>query len=208
MVFDEDRYEIAMRGPDRVAGRTAEVFTVRPKDGYRYGYRLWVDRETAMLLKSQLTNEEDRLVEEFRFTEIGFPDLIADADVQPSTDIESFTWTRPEPAVNRKVSIDDADWRAMDLPPGFELAAVRSRSASAGNGQLKQLVYSDGLASVSVFIEMDIDESEFSEGLSRIGGARAYTTTREGCLITAVGDVPEKTARMIALSVRPVGEAR
>jgi negative regulator of sigma E activity len=55
-----------------------------------------------------------------------------------------------------------------------------------------------------VFIESDIGAADKVEGLSQIGTARAYTTTHDGCLITAVGDVPERTARMIALSVRPV----
>jgi sigma-E factor negative regulatory protein RseB len=69
---------------------------------------------------------------------------------------------------------------------------------------MEQLVYTDGLASVSVFIETGISATEEVEGLSQIGAARAYTTTLQGCLITAVGDVPERTAKMIALSIRPV----
>ena len=205
MVFDKARYEVTMRGPDRVAGRMAEVLTVHPTDGYRYGYRLWVDRVTATLLKTQLMNEQDRVVEEFLFTDISFPESIAEADLQPSANVDSFTRTRPEPVVNKGVGIEDADWQAMDLPPGFVLAAVRSRNSSGSSTPIRQLVYSDGLASVSVFIEEGVEESEYQDGLSQIGAARAYTTTEDGCLITAVGDVPEQTAKMIALSVRRIG---
>ena len=101
------------------------------------------------------------------------------------------------------MELGDADWGAVDLPSGFVLAAVRSKNAPGQSGPVEQLVYSDGVASVSVFIEMGVAASEQAEGLSQIGAANAYTATMEGRLITAVGDVPERTAKMIALSVRP-----
>ncbi len=204
MEFHDDSYDIATLGPGRAAGRECEVLSVHPRDGFRYGYRLWVDRATGMLLKSQLMDEQDKVVEELLFTDISFPASISARDVEPSQKIDSYTWTRPEPILNRQVRLDGGDWRAMDLPPGFILSAVQTSKATDERGPTEQRVYSDGLASVSVFIEMGIAETEKVEGLSQIGTARAYTTTLEGCLITAVGDVPEGTARMIALSVRPV----
>ena len=203
MVFDEDNYSVDMLGPGRVSGRDATVLSVMPKDGYRYGYRLWLDKDTAMLLKSQLLDEPGRVLEEFLFTDISFPDAIPVADVQPSVDVDSYSWERPEPAVSSKVHLHDAEWSASDLPSGFMLAAVRSKQAPGASDALEQLVYSDGLASISVFIEMGVAASEQAEGASQIGAANAYTTTLEGRLITAVGDVPVRTAKMIALSVRP-----
>lgn len=204
MEFDDDSYEIGTLGPGRAAGRVCEVLSVHPRDGFRYGYRLWVDRSNGMLLKSQLMDGQDKVVEELLFTEISFPASIPADDVGPSLAIETYTWARPEPVLNRQIRLDDVDWQAMELPPGFVLSAVRTSKATEGRGPLEHLVYSDGLASVSVFIESGVGKSEEAEGLSQIGTARAYTTTLEGCLITAVGDVPEQTARMIALSVRPI----
>ena len=204
MEFHDESYDIATLGPGRAAGRECEVISVHPRDGFRYGYRLWTDRATGMLLKSQLMDGQDNVVEELLFTDISFPASISARDVEPSQAIDSYTWTRPEPVQNRQVRLDDGGWRAMELPPGFILSAVRTSNATDERGPTEQLVYSDGLASVSVFIETGISATEKVEGLSQIGTARAYTTTLEGCLITAVGDVPEGTARMIALSVRPV----
>lgn len=204
MEFDDDSYEIVMLGPGRAAGRECEVLSVHPRDGFRYGYRLWIDRATAMLLKSQLMDGQDKVVEEILFTEISFPARISAREVEPTLDIDSYTWSRPEPILNRQIRLDDVDWRATDLPPGFVLSAVRTRKATEDRGSMEQLVYTDGLASVSVFIETGISATEEVEGLSQIGAARAYTTTLHGCLITAVGDVPERTAKMIALSIRPV----
>ena len=206
VIFDDANYDISMLGEGRVSMRDATVLSVTPTDGFRYGYRLWVDQATAMLLKSQLLDEREQVVEEFLFTEVSFPDSIPAADVQPTIDIDSFTWDRPEPAVNEKKHPGDADWHAMELPSGFVLAAVQSKNAAGARGYMEQLVYSDGLASVSVFVEMGVAAAEQAEGLSTIGAANAYTTTMQGRLITAVGDVPERTAKMIALSVRPSGE--
>lgn len=203
MVFDDASYDVLISGSGRVSGRDAKILSVHPTDGYRYGYRLWVDSATAMLLKSQLMDEQGRVVEEFLFTDISFPDSISADEVRPSIETDSFTWEKPEPTINRQMQLGDADWRATDLPSGFVLAAVRSKNTAGQSGPMEQLVYSDGLASVSVFIEMGVAASEQAEGLSQIGAANAYTTTMEGRLITAVGEVPERTAKMIALSVRP-----
>lgn len=204
MEFDDDSYDVVMLGPGRAAGRDCEVLSVHPRDGFRYGYRLWIDRATSMLLKSQLMDGQDEVVEEIVFTEIRFPEQISAREVQPSLEIDTFTWAKPEPILSRQIRLEDVDWRAKDLPPGFVLTAVRARNATQDQGPMEQLVYSDGLASVSVFIETGVSVSDKAEGLSQIGAARAYTTTLETCLITAVGDVPERTARMIALSIRPI----
>ena len=72
----------------------------------------------------------------------------------------------------------------------------------AGTG-LRHLVYSDGLATVSLFIEPAVAASEEAEGLSQIGAANAYTTTVDGHMITAVGEVPERTVEILAQSARP-----
>jgi sigma-E factor negative regulatory protein RseB len=204
--LDQASYSVEMIGAARAVGREAVILSVMPMDSYRYGYRLWLDRDTAMLLKSQLLSERGSVVEEFMFTDISFADSIPVADAQSSIDVDSFTWERPEPAMNIQVRLDAALWSATDLPAGFALAAVRSKQGSDGKDPMEQLVYSDGLASVSVFVEVGVAASEQAEGPSQVGAANAYTTTLDGRLITAVGDVPERTATMIAKSVQPASD--
>lgn len=202
--INENNYELISQGEGQMVGRRAEIIAIRPRDSYRYGYRLWLDQPTAMPLKSQLLDEQGMVVEEIMFSKISLPDEIAVSYTMPSLEIDSFTWKRSEPMDDEEASIDKARWRATELPAGFMLAAVRSKSAGGTSQPMEQLVYSDGLASVSVFIEPGVAAAEQAEGRSRIGAANAYTTTMEGRLVTAVGEVPVKTARLIALSVRPV----
>ena len=202
--ISEKNYELISQGEGKMIGRRAEIIAIRPRDSYRYGYRIWLDQPTAMPLKSQLLDEQGMVVEEIMFSEISLPDEIALAHTKPSLEIGSFTWRRSEPMDETAPRIDGGRWRATELPDGFMLAAVRSKGGTATAQPMEQLVYSDGLASVSVFIEPGVAAAEQAEGRSRIGAANAYTTTMEGRLVTAVGEVPVKTAKMIALSVRPV----
>lgn len=98
----------------------------------------------------------------------------------------------------------EAAWTVTVLPPGFRLRAVRAQRAEPGEAPLDQLVYSDGVASVSVFIEAVVAAAEQgSEGPSHIGAANAYTTVIKGHLVTAVGEVPVRTVEVIARSVQP-----
>jgi sigma-E factor negative regulatory protein RseB len=90
------------------------------------------------------------------------------------------------------------------LPPGFGLRAARFQHA-AGGGPLGHLVYSDGVAVVSVFIEAGVTPVEQREGLSALGAANAFTMVTEGQLVTAVGEVPARTVESMARSVRRVG---
>jgi sigma-E factor negative regulatory protein RseB len=202
--INQESYELISQGQGRMAGRQAEIIAIRPRDSYRYGYRLWLDQPTAMPLKSQLLDEQGLVVEEIMFSEIWLPDEIDAASIQPSLPIETFTWKRTAAVVPPENSAERARWRATELPEGFMLAAVRVKAAGDSGQSMEHLVYSDGLASVSVFVEPGVAAAEQAEGRSRIGAANAYTTTMEGRLITAVGEVPVKTARMIALSVRPI----
>ncbi|MSR08807.1 MAG: sigma-70 family RNA polymerase sigma factor [Gammaproteobacteria bacterium] len=97
------------------------------------------------------------------------------------------------------------NWRAAVLPPGFSLRAVRSEQAEEDPDALKQLVYSDGVAGVSVFVEPGVAAAERGEGPSRMGAANAYTTDLGVYMLTAVGEVPLSTVKAIARAIRPTG---
>jgi sigma-E factor negative regulatory protein RseB len=209
---DTTTYKLAMRQPDRIADRDTVVIAVRPVDEYRYGYQLWLDRKRAMVLKFELMGETGGMLEQILFTEIEYSDQIPAADVDPSIPMGTFTRQQStvfaEPATAFDASAEGfVQWRATELPSGFSLTLRRSKTVPGSNHRMEQLVYSDGLGSVSIFIESEVAEAELAEGLSRFGATNAYTTTMEDHLITAVGYVPVRTVKMMALSVRPVRES-
>lgn len=196
-------YHFRMMGTSRVAGRSTRNVAVLPRDGYRYGYLLWLDESTAMPLKSQLRDEDGNIVEQILFASIAFDDDIPHSALKPSIDTEGYTWYRSDD----KESADDRNgttlWRAARVPEGFELQ-MSSRQVLVGSKfPVEHLVYSDGLASVSVFVESAESDPDPLDGLSRVGAANAYTTRVEGHQVTAVGEVPATTVEIIAESVQP-----
>ena len=181
-------------------GPTA-VVAVRPLDGYRFGYRLWIDVDSHMPVRSDLSDGSGRVIERLRFTKLRFDDDIPDSAFEPALDRRKLRWVRQSPQTD-----DEAPaWKAAQVPPGFRLS-VSGMQALAGNGApANHLVYSDGLATVSVFIQATVAGKPPAQGTSRSGVASAYTTVIAGHQVTAVGEVPPRTLKYIATGLRPVG---
>ncbi|MBK7249962.1 MAG: MucB/RseB C-terminal domain-containing protein [Gammaproteobacteria bacterium] len=197
-----DVYEIRGLARARLMGRMARVVAVEPKDQYRYGYRLWIDESTAMPLKTQLCDRQGRVIEQIKFASLTLATNIPDAAFQPQVAAEGFRWLRTggDPARTLRAVF----WGAFELPPGFRLQA---RSAQLLPGSLEpvaHLVYSDGLASVSVFVERrrSAPGDQPLPAPARFGSSSAFSTMVDGHRVTAVGEVPPATVRFIASAVK------
>ena len=206
----EAHYRFDFRASDRIAGRSARVVAVRPMDSYRYGYQIWLDSKTAIPLKSQLKNEQGQVVEQIMFTDIKLPESIPEERVQPSVEVFGMTLLQAGPGASTPARSEKlqgpvrSSWAAARLPPGFEMSSAHDEVMVGSENPTRHLVYSDGLASVSVFIDEAVAAAEEVEGSASISGANAYTLIRGGYLITALGVVPPHTVEMIAGSVVPV----
>jgi sigma-E factor negative regulatory protein RseB len=207
-------YELQSHERARLMGRDTRVITVTPHDEFRYGYRLWIDESTAMPLKTQLCDEHGNVIEQVVFAHITLPERIPDSDFLPGISTHGFRWLRHEPkpataAVPNPVSgpvagpENAATWEALRLPPGFRMTTRTSQPMPGSAGPVTHLVFSDGLASVSVFVESSaVPKGASGEALSRVGSSSAYSTVVEGHQVTAVGEVPPETVRYIASSVQ------
>ena len=193
-------YEIRGGNRERLLGRTTRVVALHPRDEYRYGYRLWIDEQTSMPLKTQLCNQSGEVIEQIVFSTIDLPERIPDSMFKPQMDASNFRWLRADRRVSSNSSI--VLWEAMRLPPGFRIA-TRSAQAMPGSSEpVTHLVYTDGIASVSVFVEPQTPDSTPSEGPSRVGSSSAFSTVVDGHQVTAVGEVPPNTVELIAKQVK------
>jgi sigma-E factor negative regulatory protein RseB len=156
-----------------------------------------------MPLKTEVLNEAGEVVERLAFTNIILPAHIPKSAVQPSRAMNSFARRSWDAARKAEEPAGDPGWTVAKLPPGFHLTAQSAEASSGGGVALQHLVYSDGLATVSVFIDSAVAAAEQAEGLSQVGAANVYTTTTQGRLVTAMGEVPARTVEQIALSARP-----
>jgi sigma-E factor negative regulatory protein RseB len=194
----EPHYEIELGGEARVAERPVQVLEIKPRDEFRYGYMLWLDQETAMPLQSQLIDEQGQVVEQILFTEIEIPAEIPAAALEATIDTAGFTMLRAQESAPLAAEIP---WRAADVPGGFKLSAATQSPMAGSDTPVEHLVYSDGLATVSVFIEDPATKAEVGEGFFAVGSTNAYSLTLSGRKVTAMGEVPRQTVRTIASSL-------
>ena len=194
------QYQITELARTRTSGRPVRVIAITPKDELRYGYRVWVDEASAMPLKTQLRSRSGEVLEQLVFTDLRLPAHISKRELQPAVDTRGFTFVHQdnESTDSNALSIS---WQASMLPAGFTMT-TSARQMLPG-GPVEHLVFSDGMASVSVFVEVGRDPvPEQHDDAARLGTSSAYSTTVQGYRVTAVGEVPPDTVRAIAQSIR------
>lgn len=197
-------YTAAVTGTGRIAGRQARLVRIRGRDAYRYGYRMWIGAERNLLLRSELLDADGMVYERLMFTSVSEPGTIDPARFEPALDgLEPMSHGD---AAHGAGAIEDAPWRVRDLPPGFELLSHRRESIPGREDLVQHSVYSDGLATVSVFVEPTEKVESSMRGLSRMGAVHAFGRVLHGHQITVVGEVPETTVRRIAAGVARAGD--
>ena len=201
-----DNYRLEMLPRARLLGRTAQVIAVNPKDAYRFGYRLWIDEGTALPLKTQICDEKGNVIEQVLFANITLPESIPKSAVETQVNSEGLQWEK-QPSPKQGVTAFAGLSRAIKAPPGFKRTATNSQMMEGSTSPVAHLVYSDGLASVSVFIEVKSPRSEPMNGLSRVGSANTFSTMVRGHQVTVVGEVPAQTVQFIAGSIKPEVDA-
>ena len=200
-------YTLELRPGHRLLGREVRVLDVRPRDAYRYGYRLWLDEATAMPLRSEVLDGRGRPVESIHFTKLEIGETVEARQLQPAIDATGYQWVRAgrraEPRAERKTA--GASWMPRRMPPGFRLVGWRTQDVPGVPIRMQHLIFSDGFASVSVFIEPASAKGPVPSEANTVGSANTYSTQVQGHVVTAVGEVPLETVREIATSVAPVG---
>lgn len=200
-------YHIVAESRARVINRDAQVVAVKPRDGFRYGYRLWLDVASGLPLRSDLVNESGDVVERIVFTSLTVGADIPDEELEPSiAPDENYAWfVEGDEPPTATPSTDGAtvSWEAAQLPPGFILSTADRKRLGGSGSQVEHHVYTDGLASVSVFVESRQAGEAPMEGVSTIGAANAFATTVKNHQVTVVGEVPVNTVRLIGNSLQP-----
>lgn len=208
-------YSISQLPDDRIANHQTLVVDLIPNDKLRYGYRYWVDKNTGMLLRCDLVAEDDTVVEQMMFTSL---DYLVQVPPRPF-DLKKFEHFEQQLLGESEVENNHnapSQWVINTLPKGFMLTQstmrysqtmLAERAESQGSDDQKNsqpdllhLVYSDGLASVSVFIEKDQGTEQHLEGAATMGAVNAFGNSVDDYFVTVVGEVPEKTVRAMAQS--------
>ena len=208
---DLSSYYALRRGDGgRVAGFDSLEVILEPKDNLRYGYRLWAERNTGLLLRAQTINEKNEIVEQIAFTQLEIGNIHR-SRVKPSF-VNTAGWQTENSVMTQSSGLG---WSVRNVPPGFKKVRELKRlisDVSASNGsaaalnsitttqrEVIQLVFSDGLAAISVFIEPG--SRSRTEGSVQQGAMNIIGKRQGDFWLTIVGEVPAAAIKQIANSI-------
>ncbi|MBL7251215.1 MucB/RseB C-terminal domain-containing protein [Alloalcanivorax sp. C16-2] len=197
-----EQYNVLVDGDGRVAGRPTTRMRVAPLDNHRYGYRLWLDNDSHLLLKSEMVDASGLALERVEFVTLDLEPGLDESDFElPRVIAERALETVPASRSDR-IHLE-AGW----LPRGFHAAEGDWRRVTAERRPVAAQSYSDGLATFTVFVE-PVASADIEEGVSRIGPtvaiSRVAAADERTYLLTLVGEIPQPTAERVmeALGVK------
>jgi sigma-E factor negative regulatory protein RseB len=196
-------YELKLGGTERVVGRDAQVLSLQPRDAQRYGYRLWADKATSLLLRMDVLGERGDVLESSAFSQLSVGQrVLPETLLQPIRKLDGFRVTQTDV---QRVNLQQEGWRLMPPAPGFVgLGCIKRaldgplRAAPTQPVQLLQAVYSDGLTYVTVFIEPYQAERHPRAMHTAIGATQTLMRRQGAWWVTLMGDVPAPTLRAFA----------
>lgn len=205
-----DLYDVSKAGVERVAGLEAAVLVVRPKDNWRHGYRLWSDTQTGLLLRADVIGAAGEVLESAAFSQVSISQRPLTAQVQQAlAGVQSYQVLK---SGYSSTDLRSEGWALDPGVPGFQPVSCVRRPVMAANGgaagpgtsdtTMLQAVYSDGLSSVSVFIEASGRDSSVVEGRTSSGALNTLTQRKDRWRVTVVGDLPPATLERFAAGLR------
>lgn len=193
-----DYYLISRSGQGRVAGLDSQIVVIKPRDNLRYGYRLWMDGASGLLLKSTILGERGEVLELFSFTQvdIGQPlerDALKPRFVGDDIQVQKITTTEIVP--------EDLGWVFHTAIPGFHRISAMKRQSSGGRPPSLHVLFSDGVASISTFIEPRNPASRAGGQalpvISSYGPINVYHRQMDGYLLVVMGEVPAVAVKLL-----------
>jgi sigma-E factor negative regulatory protein RseB len=190
-----EHYAIRSGGQGRVAGLKSRAVLLEPRDDLRYGHEFWMDAASGLLLKANLVDARGETLESFTFTQVKIGGPLEQGALKPRFHSEQV---RVQQVRTTELKPADMDWMFRTLLPGFRKVATMKRQAAPGSPDSLHVVFSDGLASISVFIEPGGSAGE-AETVAAVGPVNVYRRQLGEHRVVVMGEVP-------ALAVRRLGD--
>lgn len=193
-------YEFSITGKDRIADHPAVIISIKPNDQFRYGMKVWIQENNGLLLQSNIFDEQGRTTEQVMFTEIALLHYNDRKIFSVLPEIDSgYALIRSHSGENGGQYPADEKWQLQSMPEGFRLDSAFRKKMADSLDYTQQMIFTDGMASVSVFIEKNAGNG--LSGETSMGAVNAFGTLYDDFSITAIGEVPAITVKHIALSM-------
>ena len=183
-------YNLKVLDSERVAGIDAEVVQLIAKDALRYSYRIWTERKSGLVVKLQTLDATGRVIEQAAFSELNL-----DAPVKMEKLVAMMNNTaghKLEQVEMSKTTAGAQGWAMSRGVPGFASISCFKRPDTV------QWIFSDGLATVSLFIEPFDRKRHSQEGVWAMGATQTLAKRMDDWWLTAVGEVPAPTLKVFA----------
>lgn len=200
----DNLYNIKLIGKDRIANYPAVMLSIQPKDKMRYGYRIWLEEQSGMVLRSDILDSEGDVMEQMMFTEIMLQSTVTEAMLEPVTPHHDFQ-TIISHSHNSMGEDAESNWHFDTMPQGFKVTRVTRKLMPMKKHAVEHVVLSDGLVVVSVYFEKN-DGQDVLKGASKMGGVNAYGRQINNHQITVMGEVPPETVQQIAYAIAYIGK--
>lgn len=198
-----ENYQIQQGEDDRVAGFHAHTLVFQPRDNLRYSHKMWAHSDSGLLLKAVVLDESGRVIEQYAFTQLTIGGKIDRKWIISGKPRQQALAAATAEAAGVPVT---SGWQVHALPVGFRKILELRRSLREGKVPVTHLVFSDGLAGISVFIESMANKPEIRPGVYSQGVIQVYSKVVDDNLLTVVGEVPSRTLLQVADSVRFEGK--
>jgi sigma-E factor negative regulatory protein RseB len=193
----EASYNAQLGALEMVAGREAQIIELIPNDAFRYSYKIWADTEFGLLLKMTLLDSKKQTLEQIQFNQISMLNSQDANWFQPKIDVTKSYEMEDTTAA----SPTDSSWIVAELPAGYTKVEHRAIVVPGKSAPVDQMIFSDGIASVSLFIEPLSRGMRPKMGHMLIGSTNICANVIDGYQVTVVGEVPEATVMQIAKAV-------
>jgi len=201
-----ESYLIKMGDHERIAGFDCQTLRLEPKDGLRYGHRLWAESNSGLLLKASMLDEKNEVVEQMEFTQLQIGGPIDPEMLKPQYPVKSAGWHYDLSGQSEPASTETG-WAVRNPLAGFKKILETKRVISGKPAPISHIVYSDGLAAVSIFIEPLASGVKPMKGVAKRGALNIYTTpVDENYQVTVLGEVPMMTVMELGNSVYFTGK--
>jgi sigma-E factor negative regulatory protein RseB len=197
----QENYSTRRGEEGRVAGFYAHSIIFQPKDKMRYSHKMWAHGESGLLLKAVVLDEHEHMIEQYVFTQLNIGGDIDRKWLVSHKPTDEMPGNEDSGSIVR-MTPNDSGWVVYALPTGFKKMTEMTRRLRGSEVPVTHLVYSDGLAGISVFIEKLGNKSGLKTGLYSKGVIQVYSKILDDNLLTVVGEVPARTIMQVAESIR------
>lgn len=199
----DEYYQVRLGEVARVAGFDSQLVILEPRDVLRYGHHFWADVNSGLLLKARMVNERNETIEQFAFNQLQISGAIDREALKPRFDTESRNWRIHNARASLSLSAG-SEWQFRTQLPGFRKSAGMKRQARAGReGEITHFVFTDGLASISVFVEPLSDRNEAEKATYTVGAINVYKRVAGKHLLTILGEVPMASLMRLGDGMEP-----